>query len=148
MPLPCPPDAVRSLVESVQEGLCESWLVEAPQRQTYGNGQPRRHFAYLVITVLAGIDHHFPKRIQLLHRHREFFPQQIHQARNARRSACHHDSLDVLAAGGCPEEVESLLNFRRQDVGNAAQYLLLLLVRDARQRITSLQPFRILEAEV
>src|SRR5207245_815500 len=111
--------------EFVQEGLCESWLVEAPQRQTYGNDQSRRHFAYLVITVLAGVDHYFAEWIQLFHRHGELFPQQVHQARNSRRPPRHHDSLDVLAASRCPEEVESLLNFQRQDIGNAAQYLLL-----------------------
>src|SRR5207248_5930892 len=58
---PCPPPwsvAWRLWVVLFQEGLCESWLVEAPQCQTYSNHQPRRDVADLIIAMPAGIDEH------------------------------------------------------------------------------------------
>ena len=99
------------MVELVQVGLFESWLVKAPQRQTYSNGKPRRHLADLVIAVPAGIDEHFAERIQLFHGHRKFFAEQVHQARNARRAPRYHNALDAFAAGRGPEEVKGLLDF-------------------------------------
>src|SRR5438874_10040323 len=65
---PCPPPwsvAWRLWVVLFQEGLCESWLVEAPQCQTYCDHQPRRNVANLIITVPAGIDEHSAEGIQL-----------------------------------------------------------------------------------
>src|SRR5215469_15183025 len=145
----CPPPwsaAWRLWVESVQEGLCESWLVEAPQCQTYGYHQPRRNVADLVIAVPAGIDEHSAEGIQLLHRHGKFFAQQVHESGHARRSSSHYNSLDVLAARGRPEKVKGLLDFQRQNVGHTAQNLLLLFVRDTRQRFAFFQPLCVLEA--
>src|SRR5690349_23544959 len=95
---PRPSSAVLRLwVESVQEGLCESWLVEAPQRQTYSNHQPRRHVADLVIAVPAGIDEHSAEGIQFLHRHGKFLAQQIYEPGHAGGSPRHDNPLDVLA---------------------------------------------------
>src|SRR5256885_10456589 len=117
---------------SVQVGLCGSWLVEAPQCQAHCNCQSRRHVADLGLTVLARIDKHLTKRIQLFHRHRKLFAKQVDQARNAGRAARHHDALNVFAARGCTEEVEGFLNLERQYIYNAPQYLMSLFVGHAR----------------
>src|SRR5258707_10835685 len=142
------PDGAPPSAVLVQEGLCESWLVKAPQCQTYGDDQPRSQLADLIIAMPAGIDEHFPKRIQFLYGHRKLFPQQVHQSGNAGRAAGHHNALDILTARRGAEEVECLLYFQRENVGNAAQNLLLLLVRHAWQRIALLEPLRVLEAQV
>src|SRR5882762_6256525 len=94
--------------DSVLIGLFESWLVEAPQRQAYGNSQPRSHIADLVIAVPAGIDEHFAERVQFFNRHRKFFPEQINQSRYARRAAGHHDALNIFTARRGTEKVEGL----------------------------------------
>src|SRR5215470_18807819 len=130
------------LAEFVREGLFESWLVEAPQREAYGNHQPWGYVTDLVIAVPAGIDEHSAKWVQLFHRHGELFAQQVNQARYPRRASRDHDSLNVFAARRGAEEVKRLLDFQRQDVGHASQNLLLLLVGNAGQRIASFQPFR------
>src|SRR5882724_633796 len=87
--------------------------------QANRNCQPRRHVADLVLTVLARVDQHSAKRIQLFHRHRKFFAQQVHQPWYASRASRHHDALNVFPARGCAEEVECLLNFERQYIRNA-----------------------------
>src|SRR5215470_19180352 len=113
----CPPPwsgAWRLWVESVQEGLCESWLVEAPQCQTYGYHQPRRNVADLIIAVPAGIDEHSAEGIQFLHRHGKLFAQQVDKAGHPRRPARHDNPLDVFAARRGPEKVEGLLDFQGQ----------------------------------
>src|SRR4029077_16010401 len=98
----------------VLTGLCGSWLVQPPQSWSHRNRQPRSHIADLVFAVLARVDQHLTKWIQLFHRHRELFAQQVHEARHTRRTPCHHDALDILAARGRTEEVEGFLNFERQ----------------------------------
>src|SRR5215472_7196970 len=127
--------AARPWVLFVQEGLCESWLVEAPQCQTNGNHEPRRNVADLVIAVPAGIDEHSAEWTQFLHRHGKLFAQQVDKAGHPRRPARHDNSLDVLAARRGPEKVERLLDFQGQNVGHAAQNLLLLFVGHARQGV-------------
>src|SRR5207237_2931556 len=106
---PCTPPwsvAWRLWVVLFQEGLCESWLVEAPKCQTYCDHQPRRNVANLIITVPAGIDEHSAEGIQLFHRHGKFFAQQIYQPGHPRRPSRHDNTLDVFAARGGPEKVE------------------------------------------
>src|SRR5205814_2921142 len=48
-------------------------------------------------------------------------------------STRYYDSLNIFAAGGSPEEIKRFLNFQCQNVRNASQDLLLLLVGDARR---------------
>src|SRR5260370_16882344 len=105
------PDGAPPSAVLVQEGLCESWLVKAPQCQTHGDDQPRSQLADLIIAMPAGIDEHFPERIQFLYVHRKLFPQQIHQPGNARPAPRHHTTLDILPTLPYAEEVNFLFYF-------------------------------------
>jgi len=93
---------------------------------------PRRHFANLVITVLAGSISTRRKGFNSFHRQWRFFSQQVHQA-GTRAVRRHYDSLNIFAARGCPEEVKGLLNFQCQNVGRCAGSVA-LFIGDARQR--------------
>ena len=52
-----------------------------------------------LLIVTPRIDYDLAERVQLFDRHREFFLQQVEQARNACRAAGHINPANVLAAG-------------------------------------------------
>src|SRR5260370_16882352 len=105
------PDGAPPSAVLVQEGLCESWLVKAPQCQTHGDDQPRSQLADLIIAMPAGIDEHFPERIQFLYGHRKLFPQQIHQPGNAAPAPRHHNPPDILSPRPAPKHATLLFFF-------------------------------------
>src|ERR1700687_4207299 len=147
-PLPYPPAVLTLLVLFVRVGLCESWLVKAPECQSHGDGQSRSQLANLFLAMLGGIDQYSTERIKLFHRHREFFAQQVHQTRHTRGASRYHDALNVLSARRGTAKVKGLLEFKRQYVRYAAQYLLFLLIGNGGQRFALFESLRVFKAQV
>ncbi len=67
---------------------------------------------------------------------------------HARGAAGDVNPLNVFAAGGGPEEIESLLNFQNQDVGNRAQNGAAMLLGNSGNGFALLEPLGVLIAQV